>query len=136
MHKEGSKGISQKIICPLAKAIAKTCPQDFKTYMKSIMEREGIDRATLAKIARLERTYVYQLLDGKKCHPGKDKIILMALALRMSVKETQRALDIAGTATLYPKNTRDSILIYALNKRLSIASTNALLVQRGEKELE
>lgn len=117
-------------------SIQEKFPQDFKTYMTGIMEREGMDRATLAKVARLERTYVYQLLDGTKKHPGKDKIILMAIALRMSVKETQRALDIAGAATLYPKNTRDSILIYALNKRLSIASTNSLLVQRGEKELE
>ncbi|MCQ2467097.1 MAG: XRE family transcriptional regulator [Clostridia bacterium] len=117
-------------------SIKETCPQDFKTYITAIMEREGIDKATLPKIASLERTYVYQLLNGKKTHPGKDKVVLMALALRMSVKETQRALDIAGAATLYPKNPRDSILIYALSKRLSIASTNALLVERGEKELE
>lgn len=117
-------------------SIKENNPEDFKTYIKGIMDREGVDRSTLYRMAMIERTYIYQLLDGTKCHPSKDKVLLIAIALRMSLKETQRALQLANAPILYAKNARDSILIFAINKRLSIASTNAMLAERNEKELE
>ena len=58
--------------------------------MKQIIEQKGMSVADLQKKSRIDRTYIYQIMDGSK-------------------------------------NRRDSILIYAVNNRLSIMETNALL---------
>ena len=116
--------------------IQKAYNKEFKTFLREMMDRMGVDRAWLYRHSRMERTYIYQLLDGKKTHPGKDKVVMMGIALRMNVDEICYALELADTGILNPKTSRDSLLIYALQRKYSIAATNALLEQFGEKLLE
>ena len=52
------------------------------------------------------------------------------------VDEVKNALEYADTGCLSIKSVRDSILLYSIKKKNSIAATNALLEQFGEKPLE
>lgn len=101
-------------------------PAGFADYIKQILEQKGMSVADLQKKSRIDRTYIYQIMDGSK-NPGRDKIIAMALGAQLTLEECQRALKTASEGILYAKNRRDSILIYAVNNRLSIMETNALL---------
>ncbi|MBO4242786.1 MAG: XRE family transcriptional regulator [Clostridiales bacterium] len=111
-------------------------PMDFKTFLNAKMEERGVDKPWLIRESRVEKSYIYKLCDGKKCKPGKDKIVMIALALHMSVKETQKALEVVGESALYPKNKRDSILIFAIKKKHSVSAANSLLEHYGEAPLE
>ena len=62
-------------------------------------------------------------------YPGRDKIIAIAIACNMNLTECQRALEIAQEGILYAKSRRDSLIIYAINKKMSIMELNGLLEQ-------
>lgn len=101
-------------------------PQSINEYLKSILEKRGMSVADLQKKSHIDRTYIYQIMDGSK-KPGRDKIIAIALGSGMDLQECQRALEIAKEGILYPKSRRDSIIIYAINNKMSVMDLNVLL---------
>lgn len=68
--------------------------------------------------------------------PSKDKIIAIALAMKLDIDTVQRLLTLAGEAQLYPKNTRDCILIDAINKGYDVAKLNKVLFENGSQCLK
>lgn len=103
----------------------------FSEYICEQLSASGLSASELIQNAELQRNYGYQILNGTR-KPGRNKVISLALALRLSLDETQRALMIAGEGALYPKNARDTILIFAINKKLSVSVTNELLFKNGK----
>ena len=106
-------------------------PATFPDYLMAKMQCEDMSAAELISRAQIQRNYGYQILDGRR-NPSRDKVIALSLALHLDVNETQRALMIAKNGQLYSKNKRDSILIFALGKKLSVIQTNELLYEMGE----
>ena len=98
------------------------------------LNEKNVSPSELIKRSRIERTYFYQILNGRK-KPGRDKVISIALALSLSLEETQRILTLAEAGVLYPKSKRDSVLIFALNNHYSIIETNLLLNKYNEVDL-
>ena len=101
-------------------------PKDLCSYIKAILAEKDMSIADMQKKSCIDRTYIYQIMDGSK-HPGRDKIIAMAIACEMTLPECQRALEIAQEGILYAKDRRDSLVIYAINKKMSIMDLNSLL---------
>lgn len=104
----------------------------FTEYIEMYRKMTGISVAQLIADAEIQRNYGYQILNGTK-KPGRNKVIALCLALKMSLEDTQRALTLAKEGILYPKNARDSIIIFCINKKMSVIETNELL---DEKEQE
>ena len=107
----------------------------FSSYIKDYLERNCISLSSLQKRSYIERSYFYQIVRGCK-NPGRDKVVSIALAAGMTLPDTQIALQKAGGWSLCCIDPRDSVLIYAVNKSLSIAETNSLLEHYGEGRLE
>lgn len=106
----------------------------FPEYLESCRKSAGITAAQLIESAQIQRNYGYQILNGTK-HPGRNKVIALCLALHLSYEEVQRALTLAKEGSLYPKNSRDFVLIFCINKKMSVMETNDLLDIRGEELL-
>ena len=109
----------------------KTSFPDFLT--KKRLEK-GISPGRLWELSLIQRNYGYQILNGTKT-PGRDKIIAICLSLALSLEDTQRALILANAGALYARRKRDSILIFSLQKRLSVLDTNMLLYDLSEEPL-
>ena len=62
-----------------------------------------------------------------KNNPDRKMLLAIAIALNFSVDETQHLLKYAKEPELYPRNTFDSTIIYALERGCSIIETNILL---------
>lgn len=101
-------------------------PDDFSSFVKAVLQEKGMSIADMQKKSGIDRNYIYQIMDGSK-HPGRDKIIAIAIACDMTLPECQRALEIAQEGILYAKSRRDSLVIYAINKKMSIMELNGLL---------
>jgi transcriptional regulator with XRE-family HTH domain len=101
-------------------------PNDLSSYIKAILAHKNMSIADMQKKSGIDRTYIYQIMDGSK-HPGRDKIIAIAIACEMSLPECQRALEISQEGILYAKSRRDSLVIYAINKKMSIMELNSIL---------
>ncbi|HJD48420.1 MAG TPA: XRE family transcriptional regulator [Candidatus Mediterraneibacter norfolkensis] len=107
----------------------------FHEYISEFVNASPLSVSEIIQKSRIPRTYGYQILNGSR-KPGRDKVISLCLTLSLSLKETQRALTIAKESILYPKNKRDSILIFSINKRLSVDDANDLLYELNEKLIE
>ena len=85
--------------------------------------------------SQLEQIYAYHIFAGRKKNPSRNKILALALSMELTQKEAQRLLYYAGSERLYPKNAWDSVIIYALNNKMSVDETNALLLKLSQAPL-
>lgn len=106
----------------------------FCEYLLDKMNEKELSPGRLWELSLIQRNYGYQILNGMKS-PGRDKVIALCLALSLSLEDTQRALALANTGALYARRKRDSIIIFALQKNLSVLDTNILLSRYSEEAL-
>lgn len=105
------------------------------SYFSKKIAEKGVTAAEVIRASQIQRNYGYQILNGQK-KPGRDKVIALCLALSLSLDETQKALTLSSEGLLYPRNRRDSILIFCLNKKLPVSQTNELLYEMAEESLK
>ncbi len=112
-------------------------PETLQDYLNEYMAKH--QDLTLSQIifdSNLSKNYVYQFFNGHAKNPDKYKLIPVCIAMRMSVKETDRALFLAGQARLYPKSPLDAALIICLNRGCgNMQEVNEFLLQNGLEEL-
>ena len=80
----------------------------------------------------MQQIYAYHIFGGRKKHPSREKIISLALAMKLSVDETQRLLYYSENEKLYAKNAWDSVIIFSLENHLTVDETNDLLNKLSE----
>ncbi|MGN0243365.1 MAG: XRE family transcriptional regulator [Lachnospiraceae bacterium] len=107
----------------------------FSEFITNKMDEKKLSSGQLVAASQIQRNYGYQIINGTR-QPGRDKVIALSLALTLSLEEAQRALSLANMGALYARIRRDSILIFALNKHLSVQDTNELLYECSERPLE
>lgn len=113
---------------------SQSCPGSFAEYILTLPKFNNISRAELIRRSGIDRTYGYQLLEGRKI-PGRDKVIALALAAGLNLTETQRALRAAGCDILYPRSSRDAVFIFAINRKMDVITVNETLVSYNEPPL-
>ena len=110
-------------------------PQDsmaFHVYYNAYLEHSHLEKAKVIQVSGISRTYAYQILQGEK-NPSRDKVLALALAAGMDLKNINQCLKLAGMNALYEKVRKDAIILFALNKKLSILEINELLYEMGEE---
>ena len=100
-------------------------------YLSEIIDKHALSKSEIIKKSGLDRVYAYQILNGTKT-PSRDKLIQMAIGMELSLEEIQKLLKYSGYAPLYPKNRRDSIVIYAIENKLTFIDLNILLDDKNE----
>lgn len=114
--------------------------ENFKTlplhvYLDRIFAESQISRSRCIQDSGLDRTYCYQIFSGRKL-PSRDKVLALCFGLALDFEKTQLLLKSTGYTPLYPRNERDSILIFALQRKISVLETNELLQDLGHSLLE
>lgn len=119
----------ESLDCFLEKNSSALDRQTFADYLKKLMKRQNTNKKEVIKNSLVNEIYCYQIFAGSRM-PTKDKIIAIALALQLDLDETQRLLSLGGAAVLYPKNSRDCVLINAINTHSSVSELNRELFER------
>lgn len=104
-------------------------------YLNELLTVKKLNKAEVIKNSLLEKTYAYHIFAGRKKNPSRKKALALALAMKLSRKETQHLLYYAGCRELYVRNPWDSIIFYGLEHGYSVMDTNLLLEKVGEKSL-
>lgn len=99
---------------------------NFVTYFNDLCNKKNLKKSDLIFRSNINRTYGYQILSGDK-KPSRDKIIQLCISANLTLKETNKCLILGNVNELYVKNPRDSILIFSINKNLSLFDINELL---------
>lgn len=106
----------------------------FSEFLNNEISARNIPVPDLIAASQIQRNYAYQILNGNR-NPSRDKVLSLCLALHLNLTATQRALTLSSNSQLYSRNRRDSILIFALSKNMSVFDTNELLYEMKETPL-
>lgn len=96
-------------------------------YLNLLINEKKLKKNEIIKKSNLDRNYAYQLFNGNKDNPSRDKIIMLAFGMNLTVNETRKLLKITNSADLYARNPRDCILIHCLNNSLDLLMVNEYL---------
>ena len=117
--------------------------QDNKVYMvdKSLsrlllqfLEQTGTSKAAAIKNAEMSEVYGYHIFAGSRI-PERGKVLALAIGMGLNLEQVQLLLKTAGYSTLYVKHPIDSIVIYGICKKMSVAQINELLYNYGMETL-
>ncbi len=103
-------------------------------YLSSLLEAKRLKRSQVVRRADLNETFGYQIFTGKR-NPSRNKVLQIAFAMALTLRETNRALEAAGVSSLYSKNRRDAIVIFCLERGCSLQKVNEELYRFGEETL-
>ena len=108
----------------------------FCDFIKSKLKTGGLTQQEVFLRASIPERYGYKLLSGEKKTRQRDVILRICLASGLSLRDTQTALSLYSMPTLYTKIARDSVIIIAINSKMTdLISVNELLEQNGLKPL-
>ena len=103
---------------------------EFHAYVSELCKSLGQVPEQIIKLSGIERTYGHQLFNGTR-NPSRDKVIQLALGLRLGVDDTQKLLIIAQKNTLYPKFKRDAIILHCIKNHKDFFETQSVLQDLG-----
>lgn len=103
-------------------------------YLQRLLEEKHLERAQVVRMANLNETFGYQIFKGER-NPSRNKVLQIAFAMALSLRETNRALSAAGVNALNCKNRRDAIIIFCIDRGCSLQKVNEELYRFGEATL-
>jgi len=101
----------------------------FSDYLYHILELKQIKVADLFKAAQISESFGYQLLNGRR-QASRDKILQLGLAGKFNLSEINRLLKLGERSELYVKDKRDAIIMFAINKNMSLMEIESYLVDQ------
>ena len=101
-------------------------------YLQRLLEEKHLERAQVVRMANLNETFGYQIFKGER-NPSRNKVLQIAFAMALSLRETNRALSAAGVNALNCKNRRDAIIIFCIDRGCSLQKVNEELYRFGEE---
>lgn len=108
----------------------------FAQYMRACIRDRGLTQQEVFINAEISEGYGYKVLSEEKHVKQRDTILRICFGAHLTLEETQRALKIYGMSPLYPKFSRDAILIVAFSSNIyNLTDINRLLSQNNEKPL-
>ena len=108
---------------------------NLKKFWNDVVNNSGMSKSDIINKSDFGYVYFYDVINGRKI-PSTDKIVRLALAMKMTLEQCQTALKYSGKSPLYPRLKRDSILIFAINHNYNIYQTAELLLNEGLEELK
>ena len=103
-------------------------------HLNSLLSQKNLSKADVVKNSNLYRTYVYQIFSGEKT-PSRDILIAMAFGLHLSEEEAQTLLKISKNRELYARDERDAVILFAIQRDMTIMEVNDLLFEHGLQTL-
>lgn len=103
--------------------------KELSEYLDKLLAEKKLSKSECIKRSGLDRTYAYQIFSGIK-KPSRDKLLSLCIGMELTYEEVQSILNQTGYPTLYARNNRDSVLIFAISHRLSVTDTNTLLFDK------
>ena len=107
---------------------------ELSEHINRLCAKKGLVKANVIRRAEINEIYAYQIFSGKRV-PSRDKLLCLCLGMELDTIETNQLLKYAGFAPLYPKNKRDSIILFGFEKRQSIIAINETLYDNDESTL-
>ena len=108
---------------------------ELSDFLSSMLEKYPLSKNEVIRRSSIDKTYGYQIFQGKKKNPSREKLLRLALAWPLTVDETKRLLYYGKAETLYPRVRRDAYLMYAIHHQYTVLQADQYLYDHGEMVL-
>lgn len=108
---------------------------DVRTFFDALLNETGQRKSEIIRKANLPRAYGYQLMDGRR-RGKRDYYLLIALAMSLDLKTTQRMLSVTQYGALHPLIKRDAAVIFAINHSYDSIQAFELMCSLGLPPLD
>ena len=98
-------------------------------YLQRLCFERNVELAQVIRRSGIDRTYGYQLFNGRRT-PSRDKLIQLGFGFPLMFSELQMLLRMAGKSQLYPRIRRDAAIIYGLNNNYTVTQMQELLEEQ------
>lgn len=102
--------------------------------LSQLYEKKTMTKAALARKAGMSEIYLHQVFSGRR-NPSRDRLLCLCIGLGCSLEETQRLLQQASYAQLYPWIKRDAIISHGILHGTDLNDINDKLFSENEKTL-
>ena len=102
--------------------------------LTSLYGRRALTKAALARQSGMSEVYLHQVFSGRR-KPSRDRLLCLCIGLGATLEETQRLLQQASYAQLYPRSRRDAIISHGLLHGTELNAINDMLFAQGEGTL-
>lgn len=97
------------------------------SYLKDLLEEKGMKIADVAKRS-MQGNYLYKVFsDEGERKISRDVFCAIALAMELDYEQTQFLMRISGNAALDPRLARDAVILFGVEKHISVADINDTL---------
>lgn len=102
----------------------------FADYYGRLLKRRGLSSGDIEKQTGLEHSFCNKMINGKT-GVSRNNMLALSIAAGLSLEEVEECLMLTNNGALYAKDSRDSVIIYSINRGLSLSETNDLLFSKG-----
>lgn len=102
----------------------------FVEYINRLIKDRGLSVPEIIENGFMNESYCYQLIKGTR-KPSRNKIIQLCFALGLNLEESNKLLLCGQKNVLYVRDKRDAIIIFGINKKLSVMDAEEILLERG-----
>jgi len=103
----------------------------FRDMLFDLIQKKGLKNAELYQRATLTKAHFSKIKNDEDYHPSKDTVLALALALKLTLDETQEFLRCAGY-TLTRSSKTDLIVRFFIERHLyDVDEVNSVLDELG-----
>lgn len=102
--------------------------------LEQLLKESGISKAKAIRNSEMSELYAYHIFAGSRI-PERGKVLALAIGMGLPLEKIQQLLKAAGYSPLYVKRPFDSIVLYGIFKKMSVAEINELLYDYGMETL-
>lgn len=103
-------------------------------YLNDLLKEKQLIKSKVIRNAEMNEIYGFQVFSGSR-NPSRDTLLSICIGMGLNAEETQATLKIAGFAPLYPKNKRDSMILFGVEHQQGVCDINNTLYEQEEKTL-
>lgn len=96
-------------------------------YLQRLLAEKNLVKAQVIRDSLLDEGYAKKIFRGDTIQPARKKILSLALAMKLSAKETDYLLYYANQNKLYSRNPWDSVILFALENQWDVMTTHEKL---------
>ena len=103
----------------------------FRELLFDLIRKKGLKNADLYRRATLTKAHFSKIKNDERYHPSKDTVLALALALKLTLDETQEFLKRAGY-TLTDSSKTDLIVRFFIERQMyDVDEVNSVLDELG-----
>ena len=107
---------------------------DLCDCLNDFLKEKNMTRKQVIHKTNINETHAYQIFSGDR-GASRNKVLQLAIAMSLNLRETNRLLHAAGVSSLYCKDRQDAIVIFCIEHAYDLQQIDEKLYEFGEETL-